>query len=105
VLWGSITFGERQGNESRRLTLATGAVTAALLPAPSQRDGYARPALAIALNGRQLVYLLSGRSFPGDPGCTPERPCIAEAGCTPAEPCTLRVAQELTYRAAASLRR
>lgn len=97
VLWGSITFGENQGNELRRQTLDTGAVSSAALPAPSQRDGYTRPALAVARNGRQIAYLLSGRALTGEPGCTPQNPCNAEAGCTQAEPCTLRIAQELTF--------
>jgi hypothetical protein len=85
VLWGSITFGEDQGNELRRLTLTTGALSSAALPAPSQRDGSPRPVLAIARNGRQIAYLLSGHAETGEPGCTPP------------EPCTLRIAQDLAF--------
>jgi hypothetical protein len=97
VLWGSVTFGEDQGNELRRLTRSTGAIEAAPLPAPSQRDGFARPVLATAADGGTIFYLLSGHTLTGEPGCSPQRPCNADAGCSAGEPCSVRVAQDLAF--------
>jgi hypothetical protein len=98
VYWGYTLYGDTTSNALRRYRITTGDYQQTTLPAASAQDAFIRPVLATAVDGPLVYYLQSGLVPLGEPGCTPQSPCISNPGCSDIQPCGLVLTQNPAFQ-------
>jgi hypothetical protein len=93
VYWGYTLYGDETSNALRRYRITTGDYQQTPLPTAAGLDPFKRPVLATAVDGPLVYYLQSGLIPVGEPGCTPQSPCISNPGCSDTQPCGLMLTQ------------
>jgi len=98
VYWGYTLYGDETSNALRRYRITTGEYQETPLPAPAAQDAFRRPVLATAVDGALVYFLQSGLIPAGEPGCSPQSPCISNPGCSDLQPCGLVLTQNPPFQ-------